>query len=425
MNEIKICDALMGSGKTEGAIRYMNEHPEKKFIYITQYLPEAERIKRSCPNLHFVEPSSSLSAYQFCKTAHCAMLLREGRNITSTHQLFKLYTDEMLESIRTQGYTLIIDEAVDVFETAPVKPDDFQVLIRGGYLEKTDIGYHIVDDSYSDGELVDLFNMLKHNQIVEIQHKKKTSYYCWMMPKELLEAFDEVIVLTYMFHCQDFCYYMQLNDIPYRYIGVEVANGCYRLYDTPGYKPPYTARLREKIHILNVPRMGLAGKDRTALSENWLKNNPDKRNEVKANIYNYFVNRCRDIDKSRFMWGTYKSCQNLLKGKGYTNAYLVFNQKSSNEYRHKDHLAYCSNLFMRPEKRNWLVEQGVEVYEEDWAMSVMTQWVWRSAIRDGKEIWIYIPSKRMKKLFENWIEEVSGPQLTETTGSFLKEGDVA
>ena len=31
---IKVCDAIMGAGKTEAAITYMNEHKEKKFIYV-------------------------------------------------------------------------------------------------------------------------------------------------------------------------------------------------------------------------------------------------------------------------------------------------------------------------------------------------------------------------------------------------------
>ena len=46
---IKVCDAIMGSGKSSAAIAYMNEHPQQKFIYITPYLEEAVRIRESCP----------------------------------------------------------------------------------------------------------------------------------------------------------------------------------------------------------------------------------------------------------------------------------------------------------------------------------------------------------------------------------------
>ena len=50
---------------------------------------------------------------------------------------------------------------------------------------------------------------------------------------------------------------------------------------------------------------------------------------------------------------------------------------------------------------------GVEVREDMYALSEMIQWVWRSAIRDGKDIWIYIPSRRMRELFQNWLDSIA------------------
>jgi len=50
---IQIIDSIMGSGKTTWAIRFMNEHPQNRYIYITPYLQEAERIAEACPKLHF------------------------------------------------------------------------------------------------------------------------------------------------------------------------------------------------------------------------------------------------------------------------------------------------------------------------------------------------------------------------------------
>ena len=32
---VRVCDAIMGTGKSSAAITYMNEHPEKRFIYVT------------------------------------------------------------------------------------------------------------------------------------------------------------------------------------------------------------------------------------------------------------------------------------------------------------------------------------------------------------------------------------------------------
>lgn len=43
--------------------------------------------------------------------------------------------------------------------------------------------------------------------------------------------------------------------------------------------------------------------------------------------------------------------------------------------------------------------------EEQFALSEMIQFIWRSAIRDNKPIKLYIPSVRMRNLLEKWIEE--------------------
>ena len=38
------------------------------------------------------------------------------------------------------------------------------------------------------------------------------------------------------------------------------------------------------------------------------------------------------------------------------------------------------------------------------SLSALIQWMFRSAIRDGKPIKIYIPSFRMRKLLNSWLD---------------------
>ena len=37
------------------------------------------------------------------------------------------------------------------------------------------------------------------------------------------------------------------------------------------------------------------------------------------------------------------------------------------------------------------------------ALSEMLQWIWRSRIRQGESINIYVPSKRMRNLLLDWL----------------------
>jgi len=128
-----------------------------------------------------------------------------------------------------------------------------------------------------------------------------------------------------------------------------------------------------------------------------------------TNLFKNMLNSSSD----RNLWTVFKDYQALLKGKGYTKGFLSCNVRATNAYRNRDCLAYCVNVYYNPLLKNYFQEQGVEVREDDYALSEMIQWVWRSAIRDGKEIWIYIPSRRMRELFRNWLNDISHGNTTD------------
>jgi superfamily II DNA or RNA helicase len=54
--KIKICDVITGAGKTQSAIKYMNES-SSRFIFITPYLDECTRIEKECPGKNFQQPN--------------------------------------------------------------------------------------------------------------------------------------------------------------------------------------------------------------------------------------------------------------------------------------------------------------------------------------------------------------------------------
>lgn len=58
---VKVCDVIMGAGKTESAITQMKQDKENRYIFITPYLEEVKRIKSSCSERHFKDPVSGVS----------------------------------------------------------------------------------------------------------------------------------------------------------------------------------------------------------------------------------------------------------------------------------------------------------------------------------------------------------------------------
>lgn len=405
---IKVCDAIMGTGKSSAAIRYMNEHPNDKFIYITPYLTETERIRKECKSLHFMEPSDKLREYGFKKSNHTMALIEEGRNISTTHQAFKGYTQQTLDNIKNQGYTLIIDENVEILETFEYHPTDLQLAIDAGYIKEENGIYTLIKDGYDGTALREMMYLLRSRELIKVTDRDKDPLFFWALPPNLLTSFKDVFILTYLFKGQSLKYFMEIYDIPYDFIGIKrTEDGGYIFGDYPGYTPEYVYELKNKLHILNNSKLNSVGDDYYALSKSWYERNSKEVEKLKRNINNYYNNIWRDIPANKRMWGSYKGEMNKVKGKGYTKAFVTFNAKATNQYKNKDCLVYVANLFMNVNEKKFYYKHGVSVDENIYALSIMVQWIWRSAIRDGNEINLYIPSSRMRKLLFDWIDSIS------------------
>lgn len=403
---IKVCDAIMGTGKSSAAITYMNEHQDEKFIYITPYLEEAERIKKGCRSMHFVEPSDKLKQYGFKKSEHTAALIKQGKNITTTHQAFKRYTEDMLDDIRKYGYRLIIDENVDVLEKYDFHPDDIKLAIDSGLITKDEDTYYLANEEYNGVLYHELRQFLKVRQLIQIENGSGTHLFYWVLPPELITAFKDVIILTYIFKGQSLHHFLEMYQLPYEYIGIsKTDDNQYRFCEYPGYTPEYVTHLKDMIHILDNDKMNSIGENYHALSMSWFDKDEANATQLKNNVYNCINNIWRNAPAGEKMWGTFNDCRCKISGKGYTKSFLRFNMKATNEYRNRHYMIYLVNLFMNVGEKTFYHKHGIEADDDMYALSIMVQWIWRSAIRDGDEIYLYIPSRRMRTLLINWIEE--------------------
>lgn len=398
----------MGTGKSQSAIAYMNAHPDSKFVYITPFQSEANRIVTNCPALEFVEPLDHKPQFQYTKTGHTRHLLLEGRNVASTHQCFKFYTPDMLETISRQGYTLIIDENVSTIDSFIYHPDDLQIAVRGGLLREDGDSYTVTDTQYSGVALSQMMRLFKSRNL--FKHKVKggrEAMWFWSLPVDLISAFKDVYILTYMFEGQDLHQYLTMNQLTYQKIGVRrTDDGAWEFAESNFYIPEYVGSLSKHIHICDHEKLNSIGDAESALSMNWFNTRPDQVDKLARNIYNYFRNVMRDFDRDVRLWSTYKNEISKLRQKGFYRSHLPFNHRASNEYRNRKVLVYAVNIYYNVETKRFLKHHGADVNEDQYALSTMLQWIWRSAIRDGEDIYIYIPSSRMRNLLIDWIADV-------------------
>jgi len=394
---------MCGAGKTQAAIHLMNENPDRKFLFITPFLDEVDRIRSSCPALKFVEPMALDDGGKF---SNLLSLLENKHNIASTHALFRRYDKYVASLIKQGGYTLILDEVADVVEPLDVHPDDVRDAIERRHIAVGENGRVFWIDEEYRGYFKRFKQQIQSGYVIIGDDDKLL---LWLFPVEVFEAFEEVIILTYMFDAQMQKYYFDLHGHTYEQIGTRRITGIdYEFCAVEDADP--SPSLSGKIHILEDAALNEVGGGFYDLSVKWHERERSVLghptiDKLKKNLYNAFRNKF-NAASGDILWTTYKDYTGLLKGKGYAKSFLSYNARACNNYADRHYLGYCVNIFLRPSLKHYFESQGVRVDEDKYALSEMIQWVWRSAIRRGEEIWLYVPSSRMRGLFCEWLEEM-------------------
>lgn len=403
---IYVIDSVMGSGKTCAAIQYMKEHPSSHFFYVTPFLEEATRIYEACPELNFIEPRRE-TEFHGSKVSHIYSLICDGYNICTTHQAFRRFPPDMLDKIRDLDYILILDECIDVLEESDVCQEDIEMMITCGFVEEYSPGrYRVTKKEYKGEGLKKQYETLCSRELVGVVGKQKnTMLFCWRLPPELFLSFRYVYVLTYMFEANNLHHMFQINGIRYQYKYVSYDGETYRFCDQDGYIPNYVYTVWDNVTVLEHSKLNDIGDKKYALSESWFNKPGSDTEQLKNNLVNYFKQIAK-ADSANRLWGTFSSAVGALRGNGYSKRHLAFNSRSTNKYAHATALAYCANVFMNVGQKLYYQQNGAVVDEDAYALSTMVQWVWRSAIRNGGKIQIYIPSKRMRTLFCEWLDSL-------------------
>ncbi len=404
--EIRVIDSMMGGGKTSAAINYINNSEGEHILYITPYLSEIEdRIIPLCREKDFVTPDADMNG---TKLKDLRKLLKEKRNIAATHALFDKFDSEIAGLIDSAGYTLIMDEVADVVNTWKITPDDLRMLKRD---------YITVDENtgqfcWRENEVVYKGAFAKERYLCRSKqlYKYGDSMAIQLFPVGVFSAFRKVFILTYMFDAQIQRYYCDFFGLKYRYAYVRSGENGYVFTDEV-QPPDMSVDYRRLIHIEEHEKLNRIGSRKQALSKAWFQNAGSKtKAQLKNNTLNFFVHIAKSKSDNN-LWTTFKGYKTALQGKGYTKGFIPCNIRATNLYRDKTAFAYLLNVYMNPVIRCFFASHGVEIDEDRYALSEMLQCLWRSAIRDGKEITVYIPSSRMRGLLMKWIEDNSPERI--------------
>jgi hypothetical protein len=392
MSDITIIDAIMGTGKTNYAIKLMSEAPaDQRFIFITPFKKEIERIIESVEDRTIVTPTNANSEGR--KLRSLKDLILAGKDIAATHSLFKAADDDLIDLLKQSNYTLILDEVMDAIEPVNIKMGDINTLIDSKKINVDGNRVKWLDSGY-DG---DRFNDIKLFAEADNLFIYREKFILWAFPARIFDTFEKVFILTYLFKAQNMCYYFQLHKMPYTFKSLR--DGDLVEYDE-------RAERREDLYkLIDVYEGKMNDKtNRHALSASWLRRAKlEDLKQYKNNLKNYFGN-ITNAQSHEVMWATLSDVEHSLKGKGYTNGKIAINARATNEFKDRWALAYVFNRFKNPYETAFFDDNGIRVNEELLAASDLLQWIWRSRIREGQPIMLYLPSSRMRRILKEWSD---------------------
>ena len=431
---VTVIDAMCGKGKTSYAIQEINQHSEKSYIYVTPLLSEIERIKEATTK-QFHDPVYKDGR----KINGLNNLLCSGYNIAVTHSTFSNATDETVELIHQGQYTLILDEVLDVISEfndivngnkQKIKKKDIEMLIEKEHIEVDKYGrVSWIGKSYMGGSFTEVERLAKRGNLLLIND----TLFLWEFPIDVFRAFDEVLILTYLFDGSFLKYFFDYHGIQYQLKGVETCDE--RQYHLCEYSNDITERQKYKKLIDLFSDEKMEDYPYSAFSSTWFAKNVGKdkdnpiANKLKNNLYNYFRHK-QKASANQIMWTCFESSRKTLEGAGYTkvrrltaeerllpslelkklennlSCFVPCNARASNSYRDRNILAYLCNLWPNPYIERFFKFKDIQIDKDAFSLSCLIQWVWRSSIRDGQPIKLYLPSQRMKKLFNKWLDGI-------------------
>lgn len=461
MTKIKIVESLPGTGKSYWMIEEMKSRPNEKWIFVTPFLDEAGecsgadefgnygtpskgRLYEQAPDMNFKCPSDNmitkmvkcenrnnaiLRVANVCdkvkyrrslednelkitlnKSEHLLLLLLEGNNIAMTHNLFLGISPEAVEQISKQGYNVVVDETIEKVEMLEGKSDKFKdllALIESGYIVPDDAGkldwkgplLRVFEDEYELCRKGILY--LYQGRILIKRHSSK-----------VYEVANQVYVLTYMFHASAMRAWMQFNGLDWEYLEP-------KLRVTTAERK---SQIRNLIRIeKDEPDLAKFKNSRqTEYSSTWFskrtKDDFELMRGVGDRLYRRWQKRKTRMGKGvNIIYTCFKSYAEEVAGTGTKDKSIVDpessfvskNARATNAYVNKDCVVYWVNVYPHMTIQNYLedlVGCHGKLDSDDYALSEMIQFVFRSALRNGHTINLFIASDRMRSLFIEWLQ---------------------
>jgi len=400
---VHVVDRPCGTGKTTEIIRSFI--PDRKYLVVVPLLTEVERIIRDAL-VTFVQPEDKPT-----KSADLELLLSEGFNVVTTHRLFSdvgaLASRGLLD-----GYDIIIDEVLDVvhpIDNAPGPKSFREFYIERGFVEEGADGLVLPTEKWdanldlvSDTLMSSLYRQAKSGTLYRVDDR----FFLWAMPLSLFKAGRSITVYTYMAEGSLMLAYLRKFNIPF-------SHERYR------HEANFRSKVRQLVEVRSIPALE---DPRKGIRLSYSGQTDRKGREARDKAVSQALKKLRErplkgVDLSNVLITCAKdnwfrrSSDNNPKPGGFAKGSRMFEAiwlpnttRGTNDYAHASVCIYLYDQYLHPYLSRWLGLAGQPGAGDRYALAELIQWVFRSRVRKREPITLYLPSARMRKIFEEWLE---------------------
>lgn len=423
--KIKVVDEIMSSGKSHWIMNQMNiwkfEDKFQQYVYLSPLLSEVGgellldengkeipnkyqdgRIQKQLPDLHFTYPVQVKGS----KGHHIRSLLHQGRNISATHNLFLNLDSTVINSINQYNNILVIDECLDAYRVFDgITPKSLSAFISNETFlidKKTNRmtynhNVHPLNEMWEFKELADLCD-------TGCVYYVAGDVVVWEFPYEVLSAFNEVWVLTYLFEGSFMAAWCKINGVDIEYVNPQLKR-------TTSEVKSYIKDCIELVETRSMLRI-----QDYSYSQEWWKNKAvsdvvDKVRKCLESCIATTKSKSHQIlitcPKLNWEHSDDKRIQKriLVRGKGFSKStWLYSDARATNDYADKNTLIYLLGKNPNTVIYNFCHGKGIVVKRDLFALASFVQWVFRGSVRKQEKMYLIVPSKRMRDLFKLWLE---------------------
>jgi len=225
--------------------------------------------------------------------------------------------------------------------------------------------------------------------------------FIWALPQCILSAGNSVTVMTYKSEGSMLLSYLRKLGLSY-----EVSNDNHLEEDFRTKAAELTTI--EDIGALSKLKLTYSGQEKGISSSSYYSKvsrslkNLKERKLVGVGINNVLITCKKDAwlkasNDNQPKPGAFAKNSRLKDANWIANT-----TRGTNDFIHCSHLVYLYDQNINPVVARWLGDSS-RAFNDAYALTELIQWVWRSRVRRGEPITLYLPSPRMRKLFEEWL----------------------